>query len=241
MKDNIPKKIPTTFQRGNIVMNPNDNKMDNQRSYNIDMTKMNNINNMNINNNQGNFKVYESNNYNDNNFNNNFNDNNNRFNSDNNFLNNNFNMVNNMENNFNSNNNLFNNNEQPIIDLNQNNYENSDTMKILKNHIPKDEDSKYNEIKIHQNGNFKNEQLDEIIDICTSQLNLNYLRDTKTDDKIAQRIKQKYGGEWFVLICQLSSNKDQEDFDFKFTNITRKNLIIFSIQNFRFYVCRLRD
>ena len=257
MKDNS--------QRRNITIQPQNQNRNNQmqisgnmkpRSYNYP----NNINNMNLNKNQGNlqdnkiqsgnFKIYESNNYNYNfndNFNNNFNNNNfndnNNFNSNNNnnYFNNNI-VNNNIQNNFNSNNNdLYNNNQQENMNYTQNNCEDDRTLKILeKENIIKQNINNF-ELIFNQNGNFDEEILNEIKDICLDQFTLKNLSETKIDDKIAQRIKQKYGGEWFVLICELSPNKEQEDFDFKFTNIPRKNIIIFTRGKFRFYVCKLRD
>ena len=250
MKDNSQGRNITSYpqnQNKNNQMHISGN-MENPRSYNYS----NNINIMNSNNIQGNlqenkmqsgnFKIYESNNYN-NNFNDNFNDNNNfNSNNNNNYFNNNNIVNNNIQNNFNSNNNdLYNNNQLENMNYTQNNCENDGTLKILeKENIIKHKINNF-ELIFNQNGNFDEEILNEIKDICLDQFTLKNLSETKIDDKIAQRIKQKYGGEWFVLICELSPNKEQEDFDFKFTNIPRKNIIIFTRGKFRFYVCKLRD
>ena len=250
MKDNSQGRNITSYpqnQNKNNQMHISGN-MENPRSYNYS----NNINIMNSNNIQGNlqenkmqsgnFKIYESNNYN-NNFNDNFNDNNNfNSNNNNNYFNNNNIVNNNIQNNFNSNNNdLYNNNQLENMNYTQNNCEDDRTLKILeKENIIKQNINNF-ELIFNQNGNFDEEILNEIKDICLDQFTLKNLSETKIDDKIAQRIKQKYGGEWFVLICELSPNKEQEDFDFKFTNIPRKNIIIFTRGKFRFYVCKLRD
>ena len=239
MKDNCQSRIFTSQPQ-----NQNRNNQIGTNQILKNPKSCNCPNNMNLNNNQvnfqnnkmqsGNFNNY--NNFSDNNFNNN-----NGFNN-NNFFNNNIMNNNNIQNNLNSNtNNLYNNNGQTNMNLEQINYEDDDTLKFLRQKQIINQNIKNSDVIFHQTGNFDGEILNEIKDICTSQFNLKNLSETKIDDKIAQRIRQKYGGEWFVLICELSLNKEQEDFDFKFTNIPRKNIIIFTQDNFRFYVCKIQN
>ena len=92
---------------------------------------------------------------------------------------------------------------------------------------------------LYRGRDYTEEQINDIKEICSSYFNFSKLEDSKNGYKIAQRLKQKYEGEWFFLVCPEINNKTMQDFDFKFTNIERKNMLIFSENNFRFYICRL--
>ena len=83
----------------------------------------------------------------------------------------------------------------------------------------------------------------EIKEIYSTQFN--FFNHSKNDNKISQKLKFKLGGEWFVLICEITNEKNIEDFDFKFTNIKRRNILIFTEnfaeKKFRFYICKIRN
>ena len=160
------------------------------------------------------------------------------------------NNINNMNNNNSDNFNIDNNNDN--CEKNTLNYDNKKDKQYKNN-----EDSNYDthnviinletvqkmislEPKILNKGIFTDNQINQIKNICFSSLNLSNLDDTKNDDKISQKLKQKYMGEWFVLICQQKSEKDVLDFDFKFTNINKGNTLIFSYKNLRLYITKIK-
>ena len=89
-----------------------------------------------------------------------------------------------------------------------------------------------NNEKLIQKGNFQKEQIDEIKKICVHN---------KGDiNMIKQKLKQKFGGEWFVLIyVKTSLLKKEEDFDFNFTNNSKENVFIFSENKYKYYICKL--
>ena len=93
--------------------------------------------------------------------------------------------------------------------------------------------------------NFTDPEIRQIKDICSTQFNFTKPDDSKNDNKISQKLKFKLGGEWFVLICEITNEKNIEDFDFKFTNIKRRNILIFTEnfaeKKFRFYICKIRN
>ena len=93
--------------------------------------------------------------------------------------------------------------------------------------------------------NFTDPEIRQIKEICSTQFNFTKPDDSKNDNKISQKLKFKLGGEWFVLICEITNEKNIEDFDFKFTNIKRRNILIFTEnfaeKKFRFYICKIRN
>lgn len=52
---------------------------------------------------------------------------------------------------------------------------------------------------------------------------------------IIKYLKQLINGEWFVLLCDASS----DNFDFKFSNIKEDNIMIFRYKNYEVYICLL--
>ena len=50
-------------------------------------------------------------------------------------------------------------------------------------------------------------------------------------------IKQMIGGEWFVFVCPVGVT----NFDFSLSIVTGGDFLSFSVDNFHFQVCRLRD
>ena len=89
-----------------------------------------------------------------------------------------------------------------------------------------------------QKGNFPEEMIGEIKEICSSYFNSSQ-ESTAKIGIISDKLKEKYKGEWFVLICPKSKEKETEDFDFKFTNMDPKNTLIFLKKNVIFYICKL--
>ena len=53
---------------------------------------------------------------------------------------------------------------------------------------------------------------------------------------IANDIKRRLGGEWFVFI----SNLGEEDFNFSMTRCRGTDFLVFSLDNKKFQVCRIR-
>ena len=53
----------------------------------------------------------------------------------------------------------------------------------------------------------------------------------------ANGIKQMIGVEWFVFVCPVGVN----NYDFSLSVVTGGDFLSFSVDNFHFQVCRLRD
>ena len=155
----------------------------------------------------------------------------------------------------NNNFNIMNNNIQNNINLNEEQCINNNNNDDINDYSPKKDGDTWVKVNqyikdsiketsqisgvLYRGEDFTEEQINNIKEICSSYFNFSKLEDSKNGYKIAQRLKQKYEGEWFFLVCPEINNKTMQDFDFKFTNIERKNMLIFSENNFRFYICRL--
>ena len=134
-----------------------------------------------------------------------------------------------------------NNNDTNINDV-QNNEDiyqsNESTMKMLSKVFP-NSPLPLNEINILQKGNFSEDEINKIKEICVSYFDFAKPNDQKNADKISQMIKQKYENtEWFVLCCEKSSGNN-EDFDFKFTYFENNNTLILCEKKVLFYICKL--
>ena len=90
-------------------------------------------------------------------------------------------------------------------------------------------------------GNFNQEEIDDIKKICIDGFDTSIPFDQTNIDKISQKLKLKYEEEWFVLVCEQSSPKDRLNFDFKFSNLDSKDVLIFSHYNFRFYIGKIKN
>ena len=157
-------------------------------------------------------------------------------------------------------NNLANNNNQNINENNQNQnppiYFDSgdnipdetlsqfmDTKKFINDkHILKDTIPISNETKIIQRGqDFNDSEIEEIKNICISLFDSTHPYEQTNVEKISQRLKIKYDGEWFVLISEQSSQKQCLNFDFKFSNIESKDIFILSHLTHRFYIGKIKN
>ena len=219
---------------------------------NNNMNNINNIMNNNINNNMMNLNQLSENLLpNNNSFQSNFNkyiyENNINNNNENNFQNNNSFYQNNInENKIQNNSNNINNNPN-INNINSEDSNLNFTAKLLKKgNIIDNIKIRIPHSEINQKAeNFTDPEIRQIKDICSTQFNFTKPDDSKNDNKISQKLKFKLGGEWFVLICEITNEKNIEDFDFKFTNIKRRNILIFTEnfaeKKFRFYICKIRN
>ena len=52
---------------------------------------------------------------------------------------------------------------------------------------------------------------------------------------ISQKLKQHFKGEWFIFVTE----KDYEDFDFKFSDINDDQIMVFIYNQFKVYVSKL--
>ena len=98
-----------------------------------------------------------------------------------------------------------------------------------------------NSSTIIQPGNFNQEEIEDIKKICIDGFDTSIPFDQTNIDKISQKLKLKYEEEWFVLVCEQSSPKDRLNFDFKFSNLDSKDVLIFSHYNFRFYIGKIKN
>ena len=73
--------------------------------------------------------------------------------------------------------------------------------------------------------------------ITTSALNAYRMHMNPLSSGTANGIKQMIGGEWFVFVCPLGIT----NYDFSLSVVTGGDYLSFSIDNFNFQVCRLRD
>ena len=240
----MPNNFNNNMNNNMRIMNNNNNNLNNQRnnynnmnndkyidknknSINDNMNNLSNINNPNLGNNIPNMNSQNHNNQ----FLMNKNQNNNSN------MNNNMNIhinINNNNNNFpNNQNNLISNKENNISDKTVvYNQENSETFNILNNAIKKNSQEK----EVITKGNFDEKKIREIIQICLKFFDNTNTTTTKYNN-ISQKLKDKFKGEWFVLICE----DTEKDFDFKFSNLKSDDTLIFIEKNFRFYVCKLCD
>ena len=113
--------------------------------------------------------------------------------------------------------------------------------KITEKNLFKGDITSMSQLKIIEPGNFNPEEIDNIKNICISEFNTSNPLDQTNIDKISQKLKLKYDGEWFVLICEQSAPKKRLNFDFKFSNLDWKDILIFSQHNFRFYIGKIKN
>jgi len=251
----------TDINMMNMNMNMNLNNRNNMinifnnanNMMNNNMNNINNIMNNNINNNMMNLNHLSENLLpNNGSFQSNFNkyiyENNINNNNENNFQNNNSFYQNNInENKIQNNSNININNNPNINNINSEDSNLNFTAKLLKKgNIIDNIKIRIPHSEINQKAeNFTDPEIRQIKEICSTQFNFTKPDDSKNDNKISQKLKFKLGGEWFVLICEITNEKNIEDFDFKFTNIKRRNILIFTEnfaeKKFRFYICKIRN
>ena len=107
--------------------------------------------------------------------------------------------------------------------------------------IIKEEFNSFGGINIYQKGIFNDEETNNIKNICIAIFDSSRPFDQSNVEKISLKLKQAYEGEWFVLVCQENLNKKSENFDFKFSNVDLKNIFIFSHNNYRFYIGKIKN
>ena len=105
------------------------------------------------------------------------------------------------------------------------------TMKVIREKIPDVITSGGNGPKVIQEGNFKKDQIHKIKNIINSY--------KVTVEMISQKLKEKIGGDWFVLSYKQDQDAKIEDFDFKFTNNKIEDVFIFSENKYKYYICKL--
>ena len=114
---------------------------------------------------------------------------------------------------------------------NQNNNDNKQTLQLLKDKLPNVITSIENEPKIIQEGKFDKVQVYKIKKIINS-----YKVKVET---ISQKLKEEFGGDWFVLSYKQDQGSKLEDFDFKFTNNKIEDVFIFSENKCKYFICKL--
>ena len=90
-------------------------------------------------------------------------------------------------------------------------------------------------ILINKSKDINDEQYDMITQICSNAINEE--KDLKIDIAIycAEKIRKKFNGQWFVLI----QNKDDKNFEFGFSKIKFKNILIFQNKEKIIYITPL--
>ena len=82
---------------------------------------------------------------------------------------------------------------------------------------------------------------DFIVELCKKSIDkiISEKNDPKFKEQqikyIIKYLKQLINGEWFVLVCDVSS----DNFDFKFSNAKEDNIMIFRYRNYEIYICLL--
>ena len=133
--------------------------------------------------------------------------------------------ANNLENNLENNNNFMVNND------NEQEEKYKATIKYYEEQMPHIFTSVENDTKIIQKGNFDKDEINRIKEIIIYNKGKTKL--------INQKLKDKFGGEWFVLSFEKTPEHEKEDFDFKFTNNTKENVFIFSDKKYKYFICKL--
>ena len=113
----------------------------------------------------------------------------------------------------------------------QNNNDNKQTLQLLKDKLPNVITSIENGPKIIQEGKFDKVQIYKIKKIINS-----YKVKVET---ISQKLKEEFGGDWFVLSYKQDQGSKLEDFDFKFTNNKIEDVFIFSENKCKYFICKL--
>ena len=134
-----------------------------------------------------------------------------------------------------------NNNDSNMNDVQNNevNYEPNESAGFTRKIIHENLGIGPNETNILQKGNFSQDEINKIKEICISYFDFSKPNDQKNADKISQMIKHNYENtEWFVLCCEKSSGNN-EDFDFKFTYFENENTLILHEKKVLFYICKL--
>ena len=108
---------------------------------------------------------------------------------------------------------------------------NKQTLQLLKDKLPNVITSIENEPKIIQEGKFDKVQIYKIKKIINS-----YKVKVET---ISQKLKEEFGGDWFVLSYKQDQGSKLEDFDFKFTNNKIEDVFIFSENKCKYFICKL--
>ena len=139
-----------------------------------------------------------------------------------------------------------------INGIKKNNYIQSQSNQNVNNqYMPQNNN---NQIIYNQNQNFQDYSLrkgsgmiatDEVSDFIVKlcKKSIDKIIKEKNDPKFKEQqtkyiikyLKQLINGEWFVLLCDVSSG----NFDFKFSNAKEENIMIFRYKNYEIYICLL--
>ena len=97
------------------------------------------------------------------------------------------------------------------------------------------------ETKVIQNGDFDETEGKDIQNICISLFDSSHPYEQTNVEKISQKLKLKYDGEWFVLISEQASQNKRLNFDFKFSNLKWEEIFILSHLTHRFYIGKIKN
>ena len=67
----------------------------------------------------------------------------------------------------------------------------------------------------------------EIKEICSTQFN--FFNHSKNDNKISQKLRFKFKVEWFIFICEVTNEKNSEDFYLNIL-ILKEKIYLFSLK-----------
>ena len=70
--------------------------------------------------------------------------------------------------------------------------------------------------------------------MCIDGINHNEFNNIS--DYISQKLKEKYDGEWFALICK----KQIENFDFKIADIMKEDIFVLGYKQYEIYISKLK-
>ena len=151
---------------------------------------------------------------------------------------NNMNSMNNMNNHF-----IFNNGMNNINPMNQRSFSNNNFPGNIKyNSCPNYNSKKLNQIigiesvipiNIVPKNIISEHEYDVITQVC-----IEAIKEKRKDitQYCTQKIMNKINGQWFILICDIKDN----NFEFKFSKIKEKNILIFQYREKIVYICRLK-
>jgi len=92
-----------------------------------------------------------------------------------------------------------------------------------------------NEVKILNNGSPKYNDIIHIISkICKASINECLNSNNDISSYISQKLNNAIKGEWFILVCQSNEN----EFNFKFSEIKESKIMIFNYMQRNIYVCK---
>ncbi len=242
------------FNQMNNMNNMNMNNMNNMNMNNMNNMNMNNMNmnNMNMNNMNNNMNNQMNNNnfqFQNNQQKNNFsNNNNNNQQNNNNFFNNNNNQMqgnqmqgnqnqgnqmqvnqnqgNQMQGDQNQGNQMQNNNNQQF-NQQQNNNGNQGQNNQMPNNM--NIDNNLSEITVIKEGNIQNKE--KLLNMCKMEIDQN----NKESNKIVEKLKQQFNGEYFLLIV----GNNEENYEFKFSEYKDEDITVFCYKTYRIYLASI--